>query len=74
MKRELTPSQNERFCFLLVNSVDNKITRDEQMEFERFLTLSEELFNMVRTLATCCATDISENQPLPAIIQPERAD
>lgn len=41
MKRALTPSQKKRFQFLLMKAGDNEITRDEQVEFERFLNSSD---------------------------------
>lgn len=41
MKRELTPSQKKRFQFLLMKAVDSEITRDEQVEFDRFLNSSD---------------------------------
>ena len=42
MKRELTLSQKKRFRFLLMKAVDSAITRDEEIEFERFLNSSYE--------------------------------
>lgn len=42
MKNELTPAPKKRFQFLLMKAVDNEMSGDEPLEFERFLNTYDE--------------------------------
>lgn len=55
---KLPPSQEQRFQFLLMKAVDNEITRNEQIEFERFLHASDK-----------CKREGQQLKKLKAVIQ-----